>query len=76
MRLSSNEVENRNHCTQLTVKLPPLTLSSRSVPEKMLYMNKSLEASTSAFEDDTFILLAVLLNYNYCYRFSKDSVGC
>ena len=44
--------------------------------EKMLYMNKSLEALTSAFEDDTFILLAVLLNYNYCYRFSKDSVGC
>ena len=32
MRLSSNEVENRNHCTQLTVKLPPLTLSSGSVP--------------------------------------------
>ena len=32
MQLSSNEVENRNHCTQLTVKLPPLTLSSGSVP--------------------------------------------
>ena len=32
MRLSSNEVESRNHCTQLTVKLPPLTLSSGSVP--------------------------------------------
>ena len=23
MRLSSNEVESQNHCTQLTVKLPP-----------------------------------------------------
>ena len=32
MRLSSNEVESRNHCTQLTVKLPPLTLNSGSVP--------------------------------------------
>ena len=33
MRLSSNEVESRNHCTQLTVKPPPLTLSSGSVPD-------------------------------------------
>ena len=32
MRLSSNEIESRNHCTQLTVKSPPLTLNSGSVP--------------------------------------------
>ena len=31
MRLNSNEVESRNHYTQLTVKPPPLTLSSGSV---------------------------------------------
>ena len=38
MRLSSNEVESQNHCTQLTLKLPPLTLSSGSVPaRKSLY---------------------------------------
>ena len=35
MQLSSNEVESRNHYTQLTVKLPPLTLSSGSVPASM-----------------------------------------
>ena len=33
MRLSSNEVESRNHCIQLTVKPHPLTLSSGSVPD-------------------------------------------
>ena len=33
MRLSSNEVESRNHYTQLTVKSPPLTLNSGSVPD-------------------------------------------
>ena len=33
MRLSSNKIESRNHCTQLTVKPPPLTLSSGSVPD-------------------------------------------
>ena len=32
MRLSSNEIESRNHCTQLIVKSPPQTLNSGFVP--------------------------------------------
>ena len=39
MRLSSNEVESRNHCTQLTVKPPSLTLSSGSVPAILFSLN-------------------------------------
>ena len=46
MRLSSNEVESRNHCTQLTVKPPPLTLSSGSIPVDMVVTVLQL-ASTS-----------------------------
>ena len=44
MRLSSNEVESRNHCTQLILKPPPLTLSCGSVPgRKEDHLNRSMK---------------------------------
>ena len=39
--LSSNKVGGRSHYTQPIAKLPPLTLSSGSVPNHMVHANTS-----------------------------------
>ena len=49
MQLSSNKVENRNYYTQLTVKLPPLTLSSGSVPVCKVKQRWTVETRTSFY---------------------------
>ena len=48
MRLSSNEIESRNHCTQLIVKPPPPTLSSGSVPGLTTYIEKEIAKEFSS----------------------------
>ena len=52
MRLSSNEVESRNHCTQLTVKPPPLTLSSGSVPASTPLLEENMLKTPNSLKEN------------------------
>ena len=52
MRLSSNEVESRNHCTQLTVKPPPLTLSSGSVPASAPLLEENMLKTPNSLKEN------------------------
>ena len=61
MRLSSNEVESRNHCTQLTVKPPLLTLSSSSVHAQKNDQVDSLELDLNMIDIIPLVRCVLLL---------------
>ena len=70
MRLSSNEVESRNHCTQLTLKPPPLTLSCGSVPgRKEDHLNRSMKMKAKMVKTKGWSNMDVTFGPKICEKF-------